>query len=217
MMREPRSSVHTKSPKITSKRSKTPVMSRSRNLFANDATASPMRIGALNYSPYKRDYSKSGRSARRRRDDNTGGMMKYHLEKELQELIQKEKNMQSRLDVLEKEQKSLNSLVRKSERHINDAYKKAQDEENKIFSLFLDVIKEKNIKIDLTDLDDEEDLSKFGIKDENEAQNNQEKDTNVVLGNFLKSEVYDNNNDLSWPMLALQRRALMENLDKGKE
>jgi phage pi2 protein 07 len=52
-------------------------------------------------------------------------MMKYHLEKEYQELIQKEKNMQSRLDVLEKEQKSLNSLVRKSERHISDAYKKA--------------------------------------------------------------------------------------------
>lgn len=132
-------------------------------------------------------------------------------------MVQKEKNMQSRLDVLEKEQKSLNSLVRKSERHISDAYKKAKDEENKIFSLFLDVIKEKNIKIDLTDLDEEGDLSKFGIKSENDAHNNQDKDTNKVLGNFLKSEAYDNNNDLSWPMLALQRRALMENLSKKEQ
>ena len=211
MMREPRTSTQNRNQERMPKRSQTPILSRSRNIFGqgNDGT-SPIRIGALNYSPYKRDYSKSGRSARRRRDESSSGVLKYHLEKELAELVQKEKNMQSRLDVLEKEQKSLHSLVRKSERHINDALKKAQDEENKIFSLFLDVIKEKNIKIDLSDLKDEEDgLPRFGVK-KGEEVSTQEADTNKILTNYLKSETYDNNNDLSWPMLALQRRSLIK-------
>lgn len=84
MLGEPRSSAQDKSPQPIVKRSKTPVVMRTRNLFANDATSSPLRTGALDYSAYKRDYSKSGRSARRRREDNGGGgVMKYHLEKEL--------------------------------------------------------------------------------------------------------------------------------------
>lgn len=83
MLGEPRSSGQDKSPQPIVNRSKTPVVMRTRNLFANDATASPLRTGALDYSAYKRDYSKSGRSARRRREDNGGGVMKYHLEKEL--------------------------------------------------------------------------------------------------------------------------------------
>ena len=45
--------------------------------------------------------------------------------------------------------------MRKSEKHIEDALKKAEEEENKIFSLFLDVMKEKNIEINL-DFDDED-------------------------------------------------------------
>lgn len=212
MMREPKTSAQRKDPKKLVKRSQTPILTRTRNIFTNDKS-SPLRIGTLNYSPYKRDYSKtgrSGRSARRKRDDSTSGVFKYHLEKQLQDLTQNEKNLQTRLDVLEKEQKSLHSLVRKSERHINEALKKAQDEEDKIFSLFLDVIKEKNIKIDLGNMAEEEE-DNSNIENMKPTLNIKEVNTGKVLSNYLKSEVGEgNNNDLSWPMLALQRRSLMK-------
>lgn len=218
MMREPKTSAQRKELKKSMKRSQTPILTRSRNIFNNEKN-SPLRIGALNYSPYKRDYSKTGRSGRsaRRTGEDSSGIFKYDLEKELQGLSKKEKNLQRRLNDLEKEQKSLHSLVRKSERHISEALKKAQDEEDKIFSLFLDVIKEKNIKIDLGDIDEEENIPTSLTTNQKPVLSIKEVNTSQVLSNYLKSETgEENNNDLSWPMLALQRRALMEQTE-GEE
>jgi hypothetical protein len=90
---------------------------------------------------------------------------KTPFEKECQDLALKEKNLMLRLEVLEKEKKSFKSLVRKSEKHIEDALKKAEEEENKIFSLFLDVMKEKNIEINLDDSEEEQKDIEENIKD----------------------------------------------------
>lgn len=61
-------------------------------------------------------------------------------------------------------------MVRKSEKHIEDALKKAEEEENKIFSLFLDVMKEKNIEINLDDEEEDQKGVEGEIKDLRKSQ-----------------------------------------------
>lgn len=122
----------------------------------------------------------------------------------------KSDTLRKRVEVLEKENKSLQSLVRRSERHITEALKKAQEEEAKIFSLFLDVIKEKNIKIDISDLDDN--LEMMNDQDtNNEGNGNSKKDSqlNSLLLNYISTEDREDSDALSTSLLALQRRALI--------
>ena len=152
----------------------------------------------------------------------TGGPSGYiagSSDREMQDSSHRDSNMLARIDVLEKEQKTLQALVRKSEKAILDANKKAQEEENKIFSLFIGVIIEKQIRIDMNDINKHEESQEFMNNSKhsmgNTALNNNntgdlvQDDMNSLLMDHLTNVIAENENDLPPTLLALNRRLLI--------
>lgn len=188
-------------------------------MYAGSKESSPLRTS---YGQYSKEVGLSGTPVNAATKTMDMGSSSYlGLDRELSDLNAKEASLVARIDTLEKENKSLQLMVRKTEKMISDAYKKAQEEENKIFNLFIGVIKEKDIKIDMNDINsnfmnrssgglqssDLLDDKPKGQKLENGELSNEE------LANLLLEQlgltVGEQANDLPMTLLALQRKTVL--------
>lgn len=95
-------------------------------------------------------------------------------------------------------------MVKKSEKHISDALKKAQEEESKIFALFLDVIKEKKIKIDISGIRGSEIGDNLNNATSGETKTHT--DLNNVLLSYLSLESNENDKRLGNSLIAISRK-----------
>lgn len=143
-----------------------------------------------------------------RNDSST--ILKSPVVMEISDNSDKEAALNARLEVLEKEHKNLQALVAKSEAQLAEATRKTQEEENKIFTLFLGVINEKNIKIDLDEIKNDafgqagpsETSRKMQVGRENDA----EKELHKLLLEQISISAAERSNDVPYTLLALMRR-----------
>lgn len=179
------------------RRAKTPVVQRGR-MYPKEG--SPL---AGSYGQFSRELLGGGD---RRQDRGSGPL----------DAATRERELLSRLDVLERENKTLQGLLRKSEKVMADAVKKAQEEENKIFNLFLGVINEKNIKIDLNDIEANlgqnprtEQTSLKPVSGNREGGELETEEANGILTDSLALAASEQSNNLPYTLMALNRRRLI--------
>ncbi len=188
-------------------------------MYAGSKESSPLRTS---YGQYSKDVGVSGNPGPLGSKTIEMGSSAYlGMDRELSDLNSKEATLLSRIDTLEKENKSLQLMVRKTEKMMSDAYKKAQEEENKIFNLFIGVIKEKDIKIDMNDINSNfvnkgsSGLQASDLLEEKPRPQKQDNGdlSNEELSNLLLDQLSltlsEQGNDLPMTLLALQRKTLL--------
>lgn len=188
-------------------------------MYAGSKESSPLRTS---YGQYSKDMGLTGTPAPIGSKTMDMGSSAYlGMDRELSDLNAKEASLLSRVDTLEKENKSLQLMVRKTEKMISDAYKKAQEEENKIFNLFIGVIKEKDIRIDMNDINanfvnkSPSGLQASDLLEEKPKSQKQENGelSNEELANLLLDQLgltlSEQGNDLPMTLLALQRKTVL--------
>lgn len=214
------------------KRSKTPTITRTRPYGVEQKDYSPIRTS---YGQYGRDVyngrppvgststsnfqptpiiitSQVGGSSIYRNEPSS--ILKSSIGLDMTDNIDKEASLAARLEVLEKENKNLQALVGKSEKQIEEATRKALEEENKIFTLFLGVINEKNIKIDLNEIQHGSSTLGGSLDASRNPQSGSENTTERELHKLLLDHVAVNaaerSNDIPYTLLALMRRQLVK-------